>query len=141
MTQIDTEDLPQLVQSMPFAASLGIALTDAAADEVRGQLPWRPEHCTMAGVVHGGALMGFADTLGAVCAFLNLPAGATTATLESKTNLFRAVRSGPVRAVSKPLHVGRITIVVQTDLYDEADRRVAQVTQSQAVLKPDVATA
>lgn len=137
MTQIDTKDLPQLIQSMPFAASLGIELTAATADEVHGELPWRDGNCTMAGVVHGGALMSFADTLGAICAFLNLPPGATTATLESKTNLFRAVRSGAVQAVSKPLHVGRTTIVVQTDLFDEKDRRVAQVTQTQAVLMPN----
>lgn len=137
MTQINTEDLPQLIKSMPFASSLGIELTGATADEVRGELPWRDDHCTMAGIVHGGALMSFADTLGATCAFLNLPPGATTATLESKTNLFRAVRSGAVQAVSKPLHVGRTTIVVQTDLFDEQDRRVAQVTQSQAVLMPN----
>lgn len=134
MTQISTDDLTRLIESIPFAASLGVELTSAQAEEVRGRLPWRPELCTMGDLLHGGALMAFADTLGAVCAFLNLPPDTTTATLESKTNLFRAVRDGSVLAVSKPLHVGRTTIVVQTDLYDERERRVAQVTQSQAVL-------
>lgn len=134
MTQINADDLTRLIESIPFAASLGVELTSAQPEEVRGRLPWRPELCTMGDLLHGGALMAFADTLGAVCAFLNLPQGATTATLESKTNLFRAVRDGSVLAVSKPLHVGRTTIVVQTDLYDERERRVAQVTQSQAVL-------
>jgi 1,4-dihydroxy-2-naphthoyl-CoA hydrolase len=86
------------------------------------------------GVLHGGVLMALADTLGACCAVLNLPAGATTSTIESKTNFFRAVRGGIVEAVSRPLHVGRTTIVVQTDLSDEQGRRVAQVTQTQAVL-------
>lgn len=137
MTQINADDLTRLIESIPFAASLGVELTSAQPDEVRGRLPWRPELCTMGDLLHGGALMAFADTLGAVCAFLNLPPGATTATLESKTNLFRAVRDGSVLAVSKPLHVGRTTIVVQTDLYDERERRVAQVTQSQAVLALD----
>jgi uncharacterized protein (TIGR00369 family) len=78
--------------------------------------------------------MAFADSTGAVCAFLNLPAGAATSTIESKTNLFRAVRSGRVHATSTPLHVGRTTIVVQTDLRTDEGERVALVTQTQAVL-------
>jgi len=70
-----------------------------------------------------------------VCAFLNLPEGTTsTATVESKTNFFRAVREGRVEGVARPLHVGRTFIVVQTDLMDDDQRRVAQVTQTQAVL-------
>jgi uncharacterized protein (TIGR00369 family) len=84
--------------------------------------------------MHGGALMALADSLGAACAFLNLPAGSSTTTLESKTNFMRAVREGEARGVARPLHVGRRFIVVQTDLYDDQDRRVAQVTQTQAVL-------
>ena len=64
------------------------------------------------------------------------PPEASTTTLESKTNFFRGVREGTVRAVARPLHVGRTSIVVQTDLYDDRDRRVAQVTQTQAVLTP-----
>jgi uncharacterized protein (TIGR00369 family) len=78
--------------------------------------------------------MTLADSLGALCAFLNLPAGAATATIESKTNFFRAVRDGHAIAVARPLHVGRTTIVVQTDIRDDGGRRVAQVTQTQAVL-------
>ena len=83
---------------------------------------------------HGGVLMSAADSVGAVCAFLNLPEGATTSTIESKTNFFRGVREGTVHTVSRPLHVGRTTIVVQTDLTDDRGKRVAQVTQTQAVL-------
>ena len=103
---------------------------------MRGTLAWAEERCTAGGILHGGALMGFADTLGGVCAFLNLPQGegATTATVESKTNFFRAVREGTVTGVARPLHVGRSFIVVQTDLSDDEGRRVAQVTQTQAVL-------
>jgi 1,4-dihydroxy-2-naphthoyl-CoA hydrolase len=129
-----TGSIDHLIEAMPFAAALGIELATATAAEVRGQLDWHPDRCTVGGVLHGGALITFADSLGAICAYLNLPPGAGTATIESKTNLFRAVRGGQVRGVSHPLHVGRSTIVVQTDLYDEQDRRVAQVTQTQSVL-------
>ena len=118
----------------PFAGLLGLEVTDAAPEEVRGTLAWAEERCTAGGILHGGALMGFADTLGGLCAFLNLPDGATTATIESKTNFFRAVRAGTVTGVTRPLHVGRSFIVVQTDLTDDDGRRVAQVTQTQAVL-------
>jgi uncharacterized protein (TIGR00369 family) len=121
---------------MPFAVTLGIQVTSATPAEVHGRIAWTPEHCTTGGVLHGGAIMSLADTLGAICAFLNLPAGAATTTIESKTNFFAGVRSGHVDAVCKPLHVGRRTIVVQTDLYDGSGRRAAQVTQTQAVLEP-----
>jgi uncharacterized protein (TIGR00369 family) len=97
-------------------------------------MPWAPELCTAGGVLHGGALMAFADTLGAICAFLNLPEGATTATVESKTNFFRPVREGQVKATARPLHVGRSFIVVQTAVVDASERPVAMVTQTQAVL-------
>ena len=92
---------------------------------------------TSAGVMHGGALMSLADSVGAVCAFLNLPPGAATTTIESKTNFFRAVRSGSARATATPLHTGRTVIVVQTDIRDDAGKRVALVTQTQAVVKAD----
>jgi uncharacterized protein (TIGR00369 family) len=121
---------------MPFAGLVGVEVTAARADEVQGRLEWRPERCTTNGVLHGAALMALADSLGAICAVLNLPSGAGTATIESKTNFFRAVRQGHVDATSRPLHVGRSTIVVQTDLMDADQRRVAQVTQTQAVLPP-----
>jgi 1,4-dihydroxy-2-naphthoyl-CoA hydrolase len=126
-----TDDFLSMV---PFAAELGMEVAGAAPEEVRGRMAWAAERCTAGGVLHGGALMAFADTLGAICAFLNLPEGATTATIESKTNLFRAVREGHVTGTARPLHVGRSFIVVQTDLRDDEDRRVAQVTQTQAVL-------
>ncbi|HXM55004.1 MAG TPA: PaaI family thioesterase [Candidatus Dormibacteraeota bacterium] len=121
---------------MPFARTIGVELVSAGPEEVRGRLDWAPDRCTGASVLHGGALMALADTLGAVCAFLNLRPGESTSTIESKTNFFRAVRSGRVEAVTRPLHVGRTTVVVQTDLHDDQGRRVAQVTQTQAVLAP-----
>jgi 1,4-dihydroxy-2-naphthoyl-CoA hydrolase len=121
--------------SIPFAATLGMRVTAADAAEVRGSMAWAEERCTAAGTLHGGALMGFADTLGAICAFLNLPEGATTATVESKTNFFRPVRDGHVNGSSRPLHVGRSFIVVQTELADDEGRAVGIVTQTQAVLR------
>lgn len=127
--------MDNLAEIAPLAGTLGIEVDDAAPDEVSGGMDWAPERCTAAGVLHGGAIMSFADTLGGVCAFLNLPDGATgTATVESKTNFFRAVRGGRVHGITRPLHVGRSFIVVQTDVTDDEDRRVAQVTQTQAVL-------
>ena len=129
-----TPSLAEMAAMMPFATLLGIELTSANPDEVTGSMPWRPELCTIAGALHGGALMAMADSLGAVCAFLNLPEGAQTSTIESKTNFFRAVREGHVEATSTPLHVGRSTIVVQTDVRDADGRRVALTIQTQSVL-------
>jgi uncharacterized protein (TIGR00369 family) len=123
-----------LLGAMPFARHLGVQLGEASRERVTGTLGWADDLCTAGGVLHGGALMSAADSLGALCAYLNLPEGATTATLESKTNFFRAVRGGTVSLVSTPLHVGRSSIVVQTELTDDAGKRVAFVIQTQAVL-------
>jgi 1,4-dihydroxy-2-naphthoyl-CoA hydrolase len=121
--------------AMPFAETLGIEMIAASPDEVRGRLAWEERLTTAAGVLHGGALMSLADAIGAYCAYLNLPEGSSaTATIESKTNFFAAVRSGTVEARSRPLHRGGRTIVVETDVYDEGGRHVARVTQTQAVL-------
>jgi uncharacterized protein (TIGR00369 family) len=121
---------------MPFADLIGIRIVDTSPEEVRGLLDWAPERCTAGGVLHGGAVLTLADSVGATCAFLNLPTGALTATIESKTNFFRPVTRGTVEAVARPLHIGKSTIVVQTDVLDEEGKRVAQVTQTQAVIKP-----
>jgi uncharacterized protein (TIGR00369 family) len=126
--------LQELVAMMPFAAGLGVVLDAAQPDEVRGRMAWAPERCTTGGLLHGGAIMALADSLGGICAYLNLPPGARTATTNSATVFTRAVRGGEVIAVARPLHVGRTVIVVQTELRDREGRRVAQVTQTQAVL-------
>jgi 1,4-dihydroxy-2-naphthoyl-CoA hydrolase len=130
--------LVDFIRNIPFASTLGIELASAEPAEVRGRMAWAEERCTAAGTLHGGALMGFADTLGAICAFLNLPEGTTTATVESKTNFFRPVRDGHVNGASRPLHVGRTFIVVQTELLDDDERAVGVVTQTQAVLHKEV---
>jgi 1,4-dihydroxy-2-naphthoyl-CoA hydrolase len=132
---VPPDELENVFQAMPFASALGIVLDSAEPGEVRGRMAWAPERCTAGGVMHGGALMAFADSLGGVCAFLNLPPGAQTATTSSSTVFVRAVREGEVSAVTRPLHVGGTVIVVQTDLSDGDGKRVAQVTQTQAVLR------
>ena len=124
-----------LATAMPFAGLLGIELVLAQPDEVRARLAWDESRCTAGGILHGGALIGLADAAGGLCAYLNLPDGANaTATIESKTNFFRPVSSGYVEAVSRVLHQGRTTIVVETDLHDASGKHVARVTQTQAVL-------
>jgi 1,4-dihydroxy-2-naphthoyl-CoA hydrolase len=131
----DPELTARVAAATPFSAFLGIEMVSASPHEVRGRLAWSDDRCTAGGVLHGGALMGLADNLGGFCAFLNLPEGAAgTATIESKTNFFAPVRAGHVHAVSRPLHTGRRTIVVDTELYDDAGKLVARVTQTQAVL-------
>ena len=126
----------QALASMPFCSHLGMRFTVVEAAEVRAELPWAPERCTIGGALHGGALMSLADAVGAVVAFLNLPEGGVgTTTISSSASFLRAVRDGHVEAVGRPLHAGRSTVVVETELTDATGRRVAKVTQSQAVLR------
>jgi uncharacterized protein (TIGR00369 family) len=128
-----TENLAALIALMPFAERLGMRLEEASADRVVAALDWDPEICTTAGIVHGGALMTLADTVGALVAFLGLPEGSTTATITSTTQMFRPVSAGTVHAEALPLHRGRTVVTVQTSLRDSQDRLVAQTTQIQAV--------
>jgi len=114
-------------KKMPFAELLGIRILSAAPERLTAEMVVREDFCTVPAVLHGGAVMAFADSLGAYATMLNLPEGASTTTIESKTNFFRAVRDGFAEAVSRPLHVGRTTIVVQTDIFDAEHRRVRHV--------------
>ena len=123
------------VALMPFAAALGMRVVSATKDEVVAELDWTEERTTAGGALHGGAIMALADSTGAVCAVLNLPPGATTSTTSSSTVFTRGVRSGTITATARPLHAGRSTIAVVTEVRDGAGRLVAQVTQSQAVLQ------
>ena len=129
---VETADPKALLNLVPFAATLGMELIETSPDHVRGRLAWTPERTTAGGVMHGGAIMALADTCGGVCAFLNLPEGAqATATLESKTNFLRAVRGGAVIATARPLHRGRTSIVLETEVAREDGKLAAKVTQTQ----------
>jgi uncharacterized protein (TIGR00369 family) len=131
---VNDSDYAQLRDAMPFASKLAMEIERASAERVTAKLAWAPDLCTTGGIMHGGALMSLADSAGAICAFLNLPPNATTATIASTTNMLRAVRGGEVTAETRPLHVGRTVIVVQTELRDSEERLVAQVMQTQGVL-------
>jgi uncharacterized protein (TIGR00369 family) len=134
-TPSTTPDPDALLDLMPFTKAIGAVFSRYAKEEVRARLDWAPERCTAGGLLHGGAVMSLADSTGAACAFLNLPEGAAgTTTVESKTNFLRGVREGYVEAVSRPLHVGRTVVVVETDVRDPRDRLVARVLQTQLVL-------
>jgi 1,4-dihydroxy-2-naphthoyl-CoA hydrolase len=126
-------DPNQIRDLMPFSVLVGVDLLEAGPDLVRGRLAWSPERCTTGGLLHGGALMTLADSCGGVCAFLNLPEGATgTATIESKTNFLRGVQSGKLIATTRPLHRGRTLIVLETELVREDGKLAGKVTQTQA---------
>ncbi len=126
---------------MPLAATLGMRTDEYSPERVVMSLDWAPSLCTAGGILHGGVVMAVADSAGAACAFLNLPADATgTSTIESKTNFLGAVRGGSVTATATPLHRGGTTIVVETSVRDSASKLVAKVTQTQLVLRPKAAT-
>jgi uncharacterized protein (TIGR00369 family) len=127
-----TPTLTQLHDAMPFATLIGVELLGAGPELVRARLAWTPQHCTAGRVMHGGALMALADTCGGLCAFLNLPDGATaTATVESQTHFLRAVRNGTIAASTRPLHRARTLIVLETEIAREDGTLVAKVTQTQ----------
>jgi 1,4-dihydroxy-2-naphthoyl-CoA hydrolase len=149
----DTAATEMIHGLVPLAVTLGITADAAGPDEVLLSLDWAPNLTTGGGVLHGGIVMALADTSGAVCAFLNLPEGAGgTTTIESKTNFFRpltmpaeaagggsgpsdpATRSGTVKAHSRPLHVGKRVIVVETEIRGDNGKLAAKTIQSQAVL-------
>jgi len=125
-------DAAAILDLIPFAAALGIELLELEPDRVRASLAWTPERTTTADVMHGGAVMALADTCGGLCAFLNLPDGARgTATIESKTNFLRAVRSGAATATTRPLHKGQTLIVLETEVARDDGKLAAKVTQTQ----------
>ncbi len=120
---------------LPFARLLDIKLVSVAPDRVEAELAVREELCTRPAVLHGGAIMAFADTLGAVATVANLPAGMTTTTIESKTNFFAAIPLGDIaRAECTPLHRGRTTMAWQTRISRGDGRLAAVVIQTQLVV-------
>jgi uncharacterized protein (TIGR00369 family) len=117
---------------------MGIEFTDVTPGKVVATLAVRKDLCTLGDNLHGGAIMAFADTLGAVAAILNMPQGARTTTIESKTNFIAGAPLGSrVVAESVPLHKGRTTVVCQTTVRSEAGKLLALVTQTQLVIAPD----
>lgn len=130
------ESPTQLVQRLiPLCATLGIRVQGYRPEQVELALDWAPRLCTSGGVLHGGIIMTLADSAAGVCAYLNLPPAAPgTATIEGKTNFLAAIRSGTATAVSRPLHVGSRTIVVETDVRAGDGRLAARTLQTQAVL-------
>ncbi|ATQ44424.1 PaaI family thioesterase [Caulobacter mirabilis] len=122
--------------ALPFAKLMGVEILHADKDRIEGRLVVREDLCTAGGILHGGAMMAFADSLGAVGAFLNLSPGAHTTTLESKTNFIGSAKVGTtVTAVSTPLHVGRRSSVWQTRIEGETGKLVALITQTQMTLE------
>lgn len=117
-----------------FIEALGIRFIEVAKDRIVAEMDARQEHTNGSNVVHGGVYMAFADTLGARGTIENLPEGARTSTLESKTNFLRGTPPGKLRGVSTPVHLGRTTMVWTTEITDEAGKKLAVVTQTQIVL-------
>lgn len=116
---------------------LGIELVEVTPDKVVARLTVRPNLCTVGGILHGGAIMAFADTLGALGTVVNMPQGATTATIESKTNFISGAPAGSVVAgEATPVHKGRTTQVWQTRIRGADGKLVALVTQTQIVKPP-----
>jgi uncharacterized protein (TIGR00369 family) len=113
---------------------LGMRVVEATPDRLVAEVAIRDDLRTVGGALHGGTLMAFADTVGAVATVLNLPAGASTTTLESKTNFFAAGRQGLVRSETTPLHRGKRTMVWQTRVTDESGRLLSLTIQTQMVL-------
>jgi uncharacterized protein (TIGR00369 family) len=120
-----------------FALHVGIEVLEADQQRVVGRIQLGPQHSNGSGIVHGGAIMSLADTLGAIGTVLNLPRGTMTTTIESKTNFLAAGRGAELIGESLPLHIGRNTMVWQTTVRDSEARRVAVVTQTQLVLQRD----
>jgi 1,4-dihydroxy-2-naphthoyl-CoA hydrolase len=133
MTERDTAFLHE---QMPLCRTLGMLVGSRfGPEQVDLEVEWSPSLCTAGGILHGGAVMALADSAGGVCAYFNLASpDQRTATIESKTNFLGAVRSGTLTATSTPLHIGSSTMVVETEVRDEAHRLVAKVTQTQAIL-------
>lgn len=120
---------------MPFAQLMGVEMVSQAKDRVVGRLLVRDDLCTAGGILHGGAYMAFADSLGAIGGFLNLPPGARTTTLESKTNFLGGAKAGStVTGEATPLHIGRRSSVWQTRITSAEGKLLALVTQTQMTI-------
>lgn len=131
---MDSKALNEMWEGL-LSPHLGVRFVEASPDRVVAELEIRDHLRTLGGALHGGTLMAFADTVGGTAAFLALPPGAGTATIESKTNFFAAGRTGVVRAEATPLHKGRRTTVWQTRVTDDAGKLLSLTIQTQAVIE------
>ncbi|MFO0577942.1 MAG: PaaI family thioesterase [Polyangia bacterium] len=132
-------DIPALIDERLrdlFPGLLGMHFTEATPDLVKASLEVRPPICTAGDILHGGAIMAFADTIGAVATVLNMPSGARTVTLESKTNFLASAKVGTqVTGECVPLHRGKTTMTWQTRVLGENGKLLAFVIQTQLVLQ------
>lgn len=127
--------------SLPFSDLMGLKIVEVTKEKVVAELPVRDDLCTRPAMLHGGAVMAFADTLGAIATVANLPEGTGTTTIESKTNFFAAILAGDTaKAECTPLHRGRTTMVWQTRITRGDGKLAAIVTQTQLVLPPKAAS-
>ena len=127
--------MSEFVHQLPFAELLGIRVTEIATDRVVAEMQVRPELCTNPAVLHGGAVMAFADTLGALGTLANLPQGAGTTTIESKTNFIGPAPAGStVIGTATPVHRGRRTQVWQTRIATREGKLITLVIQTQLVI-------
>lgn len=125
------------VNIMPLARLMGIRLVEQSPDKVVAEMTVREDLCTTNSILHGGAYMAFADTIGAVATVLNLPPGAGTTTVESKTNFISAIKAGEIaRAECTPVHRGKTTQIWTTRILRPDGKLAAVVTQTQMVLAP-----
>jgi uncharacterized protein (TIGR00369 family) len=135
-TPVMTAAAIQQVITTQFPGLLGVELLEAGPERVVGRLPVRPEICTVGGILHGGAIMGFADTLGAVGTFLNQGPGSRTTTIESSTKFLASAPAGTVlTGEAVALHKGRTTMVWQTTIRRDDGRLCAVVSQTQLMME------
>ncbi len=119
----------------PFARMIGVKMTSVTKERLEAELLVTPDHCTIPATMHGGAMMAFADNMGGCGAFLNMPEGMMTTTVESKTNFLRPVPVGQKAfAVTEPVHIGRSLQVWKTEIRREDGKVAAIVTQTQMIL-------
>ncbi|WP_425409401.1 PaaI family thioesterase [Hyphococcus sp.] len=118
----------------PFAKMMGVNMTFVSKERIEGELAVTKDHCTIPDILHGGAIMAFADNMGGIGAFLNMPSGASTATIESKTNFLRAIPLGQTaRAVTTSVNIGRTLQVWKTEIFREDGKPAAIVIQTQII--------
>lgn len=119
----------------PFARMIGVRMTNVTKERLEAELLVTPEHCTIPATMHGGAMMAFADNMGGCGAFLNMPEGMMTTTVESKTNFLRPIPVGQKAiAVTEPVHIGRSLQVWKTEIRREDGKVAAIVTQTQMIM-------